>query len=158
MDVTELAARLASRDERVRTLASERLLAAPPMQASPALSDLLSHEFGSVVAQALRLLGALAVPSCVPKLEEFIERDDRFELVWLARYALSVAQGEAEPRPADGRTRQVAYGADLIATGILWSLVRAEDRAWKTRVKVPGVDGVDGVVLVGMPSFTMSSS
>ena len=153
MDVSELAARLASKDEKVRALARKRLLATPSSEAGPALADLLSHPFGSVVRDSLRLLGALAVPSCIPRLEEFIERDGRFELVWLARHALIVAQGEAAPRPADGRTRRDAYGADLVATGILWGLVRTEDREWTARAKVPGVNGVDGVVLVAMPSF-----
>jgi hypothetical protein len=153
VDVTELAERLASRNEKVRSLARARLPKTPPPEARPALADLLGHPFGSVVKDALRLLSALAEPSCIPKLEEFIGRDDRFELVWLARNALAVAQGETERRPADGRTRQVAYGADLVAEGILWSFARAGDRDRRTRVALPGVDGVDGLVLVAMPSF-----
>lgn len=137
--IERLVASLESSDESVRRRAFDRLARSDDPRVVGALLPLLGSRFGFVVKQALELLCAKGDPSARSALEEFAATDTRFDLVWLARYGVSVVDGEVEAVVPGSAQRRRAYGADLVREAITWS----------EREKAPS----DGWEVVMMPSF-----
>jgi hypothetical protein len=108
------------------------------------LISLVEGKYGFVTKQALELLAARPDPSAIEALERFADVDNRFDLVWLARHALSVNRGDAPPGIPTASTRSRAYGPNVVYESLTWNGHRTSDH--------PPTRGDDFAVVV-MPSF-----
>jgi hypothetical protein len=108
------------------------------------LISLVEGKYGFVTNQALELLAARPDPSAIEALERFSAGDNRFDLVWLARHALSVIRGDAPSGIPTDSTRSRAYGPNVVYESLTWDHRNTND--------FPAARG-DELVVIVMPSF-----
>ena len=118
--IDELVTLLGSSDASLRQRAFDMLSRSNDPSVVDELVALLGNRLGFVVMRALELLGARADPTSRDALEQLAASDDRFDLVWLARYGLSAIKGEVPPSVPDSAARRRDYGPALVYESITW--------------------------------------
>lgn len=106
-----LIAGLGSKNEDVRKRASALLATSDDPAAATAVAELLDHQYGYVVAEAIEVLCDLASPAVEDKLRAFADRDDRFDLVWRANDQLHTLADDGFAQD------QTGFGVDGLALG-----------------------------------------
>jgi hypothetical protein len=143
-DSLSVASGLRSMDASIRAATYEQVVASTEPEDVRVLISLLNDPSGFVVKQALELLGARPDSTAIEPLERFAIADNRFDLVWLARYALSVIRGDAPKGVPGGSARRAAYGPGLVYESLTWNLRKTSDD--------PRTRGDDFAVVI-LPSF-----
>jgi hypothetical protein len=143
-DSLSVSSGLRSMDASSRAATYEQVVASTDPQDVRVLISLLNDPSGFVVNQALELLAARPDSTAIEPLERFAMADNRFDLVWLARYALSVIRGDAPKGVPGGSARRAAYGPGLVYESLTWNLRKSKEN--------PQTRGDDFAVVI-LPSF-----